>query len=160
MAEELKEVVFDESQLEDLSAVAQQLFFSGRQPNEPGYQRVLVRPVIRWGRIAANCLLTAAACGVLFFAVKHAVSWPAAMWATAGALAVYLCLRMKSIIITLVRIYQRYAPDAIRDRCLYEPTCSEYMIGAVQKYGVCRGVCRGVKRLCRCNVKNGGYDEP
>lgn len=160
MAEELKEVVFDESQLEDLSAVAQQLFFSGKRPNEPGYQRVLVRPAVHWGSIAVNCLLTVAACGMLLVVVGCAVSWPVALWVTAGAMAVYLCLRMKSIIITLVRMYQRYAPEAIRDRCLFEPTCSEYMIGAVQKYGVCRGVCRGVKRLCRCNVKHGGYDEP
>ena len=43
---------------------------------------------------------------------------------------------LKPAIIGAVRLYQRYAPEEIRRRCLFKPTCSEYTILAIQKYGV------------------------
>lgn len=155
-----REVVFDEAQLGDLSLVAQQLFSAGAQPGDPGYQRVLVRPPVRWGAMVLNCTLPLLACGALYALLCGFCPAPAALLASLGALLVYLLVRMKSIIITLVQLYQHFAPDHIRNRCRFEPSCSEYMIRAVQKYGACRGVCRGVGRLCRCNIHNGGYDEP
>jgi putative component of membrane protein insertase Oxa1/YidC/SpoIIIJ protein YidD len=60
-----------------------------------------------------------------------------------------VCLYSKKIIIGSVRLYQRYAPERIRRKCLLKPTCSEYMILAVQKYGAVRGVYKGVYRLFR-----------
>lgn len=155
-----REVVFDEEQLGDLRLVAQQLFSAGAQPGDPGYQRVLVRPMIRWGNLALNCIVPLLACGALFELLRHFCPAPTAALASLGALLVYLLVRMKSIIIALVQIYQHFAPDRVRNRCRFEPSCSEYMIRAVQKYGACRGVCKGVGRLCRCNIHNGGYDEP
>jgi putative membrane protein insertion efficiency factor len=45
--------------------------------------------------------------------------------------------------------------------CRFHPSCSEYFIEAVQKYGPLRGAYRGVKRICRCNPWTvGGYDPP
>jgi putative membrane protein insertion efficiency factor len=45
--------------------------------------------------------------------------------------------------------------------CRFEPSCSEYFIQAVRKYGPVRGACKGVGRICRCNPWNtGGYDPP
>jgi putative membrane protein insertion efficiency factor len=65
------------------------------------------------------------------------------------------------ILIGLVRIYQWTLSPLVGRQCRFEPTCSRYFIGAVQKYGVIRGAWRGMKRICRCHPWNpGGYDPP
>jgi putative component of membrane protein insertase Oxa1/YidC/SpoIIIJ protein YidD len=61
----------------------------------------------------------------------------------------------KKIIIGIVELYQHYAPEHIRRKCLLKPTCSEYMILAIEKYGVIRGVYKGMYRLlvkCRGTI--------
>ena len=45
-------------------------------------------------------------------------------------------------------------------QCRFQPTCSQYMIGAVQKYGPIRGAWRGVKRICRCHPWHPGGEDP
>ena len=72
----------------------------------------------------------------------------------------YICLLLKKALIWLVHLYQHYAPDRIRLKCVFEPSCSEYMILSIQKYGVIRGVLKGIYRLLRCHPPNGGHDEP
>lgn len=67
---------------------------------------------------------------------------------------------MKSILIKLVHLYQKYMPKRIRRACLYTPSCSEYMILAIEKYGSIVGVFKGVKRIFRCKHPNGGIDYP
>jgi len=54
---------------------------------------------------------------------------------------------LKKIIIGLVEIYQHYMPESFRRRCLCMPTCSEYMILAVKKYGALKGILKGFYRL-------------
>lgn len=67
---------------------------------------------------------------------------------------------MKKIIIKLVRFYQKKAPERLRASCRYEPSCSEYMILAINKYGTIKGVFKGIKRILRCKYPNGGIDYP
>ena len=76
------------------------------------------------------------------------------------AVIVYLAVISKKIIIWMVHLYQNKAPDAVRLRCVFEPSCSEYMILAIEKYGVVRGVWKGIQRLGRCHAPNGGKDYP
>jgi len=65
------------------------------------------------------------------------------------------------LLIALVRIYQWTLSPLIGRHCRFEPSCSRYFIGAVQKYGALRGAWRGVKRICRCHPWNpGGFDPP
>ena len=76
------------------------------------------------------------------------------------ALTIYFVLTLKKAVICAVKIYQRFAPDSLRNKCRFEPSCSEYMILAVEKYGVIKGVIKGIDRLKRCNVDGGGFDYP
>ncbi|MBI1181809.1 MAG: membrane protein insertion efficiency factor YidD [Alphaproteobacteria bacterium] len=58
-----------------------------------------------------------------------------------------------------VRLYQRHLSLAIGARCIYRPSCSQYMIDAVERYGLLRGVAKGLGRIARCRPQaSGGYD--
>jgi len=62
-------------------------------------------------------------------------------------------------LIRLVRGYQRYVSPLLPDSCIYSPTCSEYMLEAVKKYGAVRGSWLGIRRILRCHpFHRGGYD--
>jgi putative membrane protein insertion efficiency factor len=64
-------------------------------------------------------------------------------------------------VIGLVRVYQWTLSPIFGRQCRFEPTCSHYMIGAVEKYGVVRGVLKGIWRILRCNpFCQGGHDPP
>jgi uncharacterized protein len=58
-----------------------------------------------------------------------------------------------------VRLYQRAISPALPARCKYYPSCSEYAIQAVRRYGILRGVVLAAWRLLRCNPwSHGGVD--
>lgn len=60
-----------------------------------------------------------------------------------------------------VRCYQWLISPWLGNVCRYQPTCSHYMIEAVQKYGVVRGGWKGVRRIARCHPFGAsGYDPP
>lgn len=62
---------------------------------------------------------------------------------------------LKKALIGIIRLYQHYAPEDIRRRCLFKPTCSEYAILAIQKCGVIIGLFKIYIRLfkkCRGNI--------
>lgn len=72
----------------------------------------------------------------------------------------YILIFFKKILVTAIILYQKYAPEAVRSNCLYEPCCSEYMKISVKKYGAFKGFIKGIKRISRCRYPNGGTDEP
>ena len=62
---------------------------------------------------------------------------------------------MRPCAIGAIKMYQHYSPEEIRRRCLFKPTCSEYAILAIKKYGVIIGLIKTYKRLflrCRGNI--------
>ena len=68
---------------------------------------------------------------------------------------------LTGVIIFGVRCYQRCLRPVLPAMCRFQPSCSEYMILAVTKYGPTRGAWRGFRRICRCHPWNaGGYDPP
>lgn len=73
---------------------------------------------------------------------------------------IYIMLILKKAVIWLVHLYQNKASDKTRLRCVFEPSCSEYMILAVEKYGAVIGIIKGIRRLLRCHAPNGGPDYP
>ena len=59
----------------------------------------------------------------------------------------------------LVRIYQIFISPLTAPSCRFYPTCSEYAITAVKRYGPFKGAYMGIRRILRCNPWNpGGYD--
>jgi putative membrane protein insertion efficiency factor len=65
------------------------------------------------------------------------------------------------MLVTLVRLYQWLLSPLLGQRCRFYPSCSEYFIGAVRKYGAISGTLRGIWRICRCHPFHpGGYDPP
>jgi putative membrane protein insertion efficiency factor len=65
------------------------------------------------------------------------------------------------LLILAVRAYQLLLSPLLGRHCRFTPTCSQYFILAVQKYGAIRGATRGLLRICRCHpFSPGGYDPP
>ena len=64
------------------------------------------------------------------------------------------------LFIKLIRVYQKYlSPLKIRTHCIYTPTCSQYAIEAIKKYGAFKGSLLAIWRILRCNpFAKGGYD--
>jgi putative membrane protein insertion efficiency factor len=68
---------------------------------------------------------------------------------------------VRTIATAPVRFYQRAISPAIPARCKYHPSCSEYAVQAVRRYGVLRGVVLAAWRLLRCNPwSHGGAGVP
>ncbi|MCR4722113.1 MAG: membrane protein insertion efficiency factor YidD [Lachnospiraceae bacterium] len=67
---------------------------------------------------------------------------------------------MKKILIGLVRFYQkRISPLKKRGSCIYIPTCSQYALEALEKYGAVKGTWLAIKRISRCHpFAKGGFD--
>jgi len=66
---------------------------------------------------------------------------------------------VRTLVIALVRCYQRLISPLIRPCCRFIPSCSEYFIQAVEKRGVVVGALLGIWRILRCNpFCKGGYD--
>ena len=58
-----------------------------------------------------------------------------------------------------IRGYQRYISPLFGARCIYTPTCSEYALQAITKYGALKGTFLAVKRILRCHpFHEGGFD--
>ena len=65
------------------------------------------------------------------------------------------------LLIVTARCYQWLLSPLLVERCRFQPTCSEYFLRSVQKYGAFRGGWRGLRRFARCHPWHpGGYDPP
>lgn len=65
----------------------------------------------------------------------------------------------KDITLALIRFYRKFISPVFPPTCRYVPTCSEYAIIAVQRYGFLKGSFLSIKRILRCNPwHKGGYD--
>ena len=66
---------------------------------------------------------------------------------------------MKKLMLLFIKIYQYALSPLCPGVCRYRPTCSQYMLEAVEIHGVMRGTYLGIKRILRCHPWGGsGYD--
>lgn len=66
---------------------------------------------------------------------------------------------MKKAAIFLVKLYQRFISPLFPPSCRYHPTCSNYMIQAIEVHGVLKGGLMGIARILRCHpLVKGGVD--
>ncbi len=66
---------------------------------------------------------------------------------------------MKKLLILLIIFYRKYISPMKHTKCPYFPTCSEYGLEAIERYGALKGSILAVWRILRCNpFSKGGYD--
>lgn len=66
----------------------------------------------------------------------------------------------KKVGVSLIRLYQIFLRPIFPSACRFCPTCSEYSLQAIQKYGLIKGTLLGMERISRCHGGNpGGIDE-
>lgn len=58
---------------------------------------------------------------------------------------------MKKLLLALIRVYQKYVSPAFPPRCRFIPTCSQYAVEAIEKYGALKGGWLALKRFSRCH---------
>lgn len=131
-------------------------------PTAWDYEREYIRPYINWVSIWMRTIGF-----LLFSSIVTLVLWKTDLLNL--KISVYigvffvLCiilLNIKKILILFVKVYQRYAPIKVRSMCRYEPSCSCYMIGSIEKYGAIIGTGKGIRRIYRCGHGGGGFEEP
>lgn len=66
---------------------------------------------------------------------------------------------MAKVLTGFIRLYQKFISPAWPARCRFYPSCSQYALEAVERYGVCYGVILAAKRVLKCHpFCPGGYD--
>ncbi|GIW90494.1 MAG: hypothetical protein KatS3mg109_0926 [Pirellulaceae bacterium] len=76
-------------------------------------------------------------------------------------IAQWLETALASLLIAGVKLYQFTLGPILGGHCRFTPTCSQYFIEAVRKYGPWRGSLKGIGRILRCHPwQPGGYDPP
>ena len=144
-------------------------------------ERPLVRPNTSYRKAAFYVSLFLAVNSGITILLYYLLRWlgvssflPQVIWAfyTEHHIAVFILLTLlqflvggiivlKPMMIGAIRLYQRYAPESVRRRCLFKPTCSEYAILAIKKYGVIRGGYKAYIRLFKkCYGRTYRIDEP
>jgi len=67
---------------------------------------------------------------------------------------------MKTILLALIRFYRKHISPHTRPSCRFIPTCSEYALEAIQKYGAWKGTLLALRRLSRCHPFHFGEHDP
>ena len=130
-------------------------------PRSLAYKRTLERPKVPVFQLLIYSLMVIGAGMAAYFgamAVLESIA-AAVLFLVAGACVMGLLLA-KPILFALIKTYQALAPVRVRERCRFEPSCSVYMMMAVEKYGFFKGFKKGMKRWRSCKPPNGGHDYP
>ena len=135
---------------------------SEHDPRSWNYRRIMVRPDLHMAgvlvRVCTVLVSAMLAFGILFWLLEFSLY--ASLWLSGLLCLAIMAFCGKRIAIWFVHVYQRFAPFRIRMKCRFEPSCTEYMIQSLEKYGLVRGAAKGIGRLCRCRPGHGGFDYP
>ena len=148
---------------EELMALYEEQYREQQKDNPESihYQRKNERPRLHIFRVLLFVLITMSLVTALSVTV-NAIFHSSLISVLCGTflLLLMIFIHLKHIVIWLVMAYQRFAPEHVRNRCRYEPSCSNYMILAIHKYGFWKGFAKGFKRWTHCKPPYGGHDEP
>lgn len=65
------------------------------------------------------------------------------------------------LFLALIRLYQRFLSPLLGPVCRFEPSCSRYAAGCIERHGAAKGALLSVVRVCKCHPFHpGGYDPP
>lgn len=144
----------EESMLKAVSVLYEDLAANERKIKRPDIdvKKSLVKVLV----ILFIWILSIVGTAIAFLQMKS----PIILVSCLAALAILVALTLKKATVLSVLLYQRLAPEKLRRSCLFTPSCSEYMLLAIEKYGICKGLFLGVRRLFRCHGSNGGVDYP
>lgn len=67
---------------------------------------------------------------------------------------------MGAILIAVIRVYQRFVSPLLGNNCRFQPTCSQYAVEAIRKYGALRGSAYAIWRIARCQPFCAGGHDP
>ncbi len=68
-------------------------------------------------------------------------------------------MTMKIILIVLIKGYRKFISPLFPPSCRFQPTCSQYSLEAIERFGPIKGSWLGIKRILRCHpLHPGGYD--
>jgi putative membrane protein insertion efficiency factor len=157
----MKEIIFDQTLLDKPEEVIHIMFDDDSDPRSINYKRKIIRPNINYSVISlyfvvpflGDCLFN-----YLLNKYKLKKGLKVIIFMVLSILHIVIC--GKKTVIEIIKLYQHFAPDSVRLKCRFEPSCSQYMILAIEKYGLFKGFKLGINRLKRCNINGGGYDEP
>ena len=66
---------------------------------------------------------------------------------------------MKTVLLAMIRFYQRHISSHTKPACRFIPTCSQYAVEAIERFGALKGTGLAIRRILRCNPFGGhGYD--
>jgi len=148
---------------DDLESIKKELYsetdkFDITDPRSNRYIRIYSRPSINWFAGFIYVLFITISLVSIGIIVTNAKGVLIASISTISFLLITTLIFGKNIAIFCIKLYQRYAPERIRQRCVFEPSCSEYALQAFKKYGFIKGISLTIIRLKRCNPKGGGFD--
>lgn len=68
-------------------------------------------------------------------------------------------MTMKIMLIVLIKGYRKFISPLFPPSCRFQPTCSQYSLEAIERFGPIKGSWLGIKRILRCHpLHPGGYD--
>ena len=132
--------------------------YDSDDPRSIRYIRKLNRPTIYWGRIILFVIAVFVVAIIIGYLARKYKDHMYAVLCVLAYFLIVIAVFGKRMAICCVKIYQRYAPASLRNKCRFEPSCSEYSIQAFEKYGLIKGMVLTLKRISRCNPSGGGFD--
>lgn len=142
--------------------ISEQLLIAEVERSYVQPQRIVLRPKEKVWKDVLILAITAAVIIASLIALNALTDISAMMFVLICLMCVlaYIAIFANKLLLTVITLYQKYAPEFVRSSCLFEPCCSEYMKKAIKKYGALKGFIKGIKRISLCHYPNGGIDEP